>query len=344
MWLINETREIISLLLSQFVRRSQSLIRRCLLSVFLCVAFGPGVGFGAPQVLERQSLDFGVVALPDSSRESTLTLKGRGAAESSITGSLLIVRFGALGRYELSGLPLNKPIAVEVNSLGGMNYSGVTLELEGFTTDLRENGSGGGDLFIGGTLRTSGTATPYPDGIYRGSIEIELSYPIDQGPTLEKHRFSFNDVKVELRTSISGRQISPLDFGRVHAMSANGYSAGIRLDPRGGVVLNSDPPARLVYLGSAQPGRISITGAAPRQALQVSFVPPQIYLTHRGRGTASAQFWVGAFETWPSGLAFVSNDNGELVFDVGASLKTEAGNKAYDDGKYEGVVTVVIDY
>lgn len=310
--------------------------------------FAAGAAFAAA-FQEQQSLDFGTLALRSNDAVSTVRLRHRGLPISTGggAGEMLVVTHGQPGRYRVSGLPAATAVDVEVTtidepSLDGQG-AGERLQVDAFTFDaLRSDATGEAELRLGATLRTSGSGQPYPEGVYRGAVEIGLRYwSLPDQAYIER---SFNAfVEMELRSSISAEQLAPLRFGSLTAFPDPDRQAVLRLSPSAAVSISAAAPASIGVIGGAAPGRIRVSGAAPLQLLTVEFQPSEILLSHQG-GSAGARFIVGDFTTLPSGLAFKSDAGGTLEFTVGATLRTELTGSSYDEGDYHGVVTVVVNY
>lgn len=296
----------------------------------------------------QRDLSFGVLAARSNVGVSTCRVLHRGQPVSSVSGAggLLMIVPGEPGRYLFRGLPANAPVQITVVERDGLRLGGQgeALRLSAFTFDEGTSNAGGELLFLlGATLATSATGHAYQEGVYYGAVDIELSYWSQPDQAYVKPLFGVT-VQVELQSSIAMEQLQPLNFGAMSAFSHSAQRASLRLSPTGAVSLSNSTLARIISIGGASPGRIRVSGAAPLQALNVSFDPPTVVLQHRFAGSQSARFEVRDFTYYPAGVAFHSDVLGNLEFSVGATLDTSLTSSIYQDGEYVGIVTVRVDY
>lgn len=311
------------------------------------------LGLGAAPTLaadlqELQPLDFGRLALRGNEAVSTLLLRHRGQPPAQIGGAAqwLLIEPGQPGRYRLDELPPLTEIEIEVIAsddftVGGQG-AGERIHIDSFSFDpLRSDGSGAAELRLGGRLHTSGSGELPAEGLYRAAVEIELRYRSPPSQAEVSRRFGVF-AQFELRNTVMAEQLQALDFGLLSALPAADAQARLRLSPSGQLNGTAGAPARLLALGGVSAGRIRVSGAAAGQLLEVKFEPPSIELCHPN--PASACFEVSDFTTSPQGLAFKSDAQGVLEFNVGATLSTTHTDHAYDEGAYRGHVSVEINY
>lgn len=127
-------------------------------------------------------------------------------------------------------------------------------------------------------------------------------------------------------------EVTPLSFGDI-ALTSYSNVARITITGAGSVSTNS-----YVYL-ITQPsrGEYSVTSAPANSAYTVT-----LPLSVNVQGPGGVYFILDNFEVSPS--LHVTNPSGEDTFYIGARLQTQGGGVNYQDGNYNGAVTVTLAF
>ncbi len=84
-------------------------------------------------------------------------------------------------------------------------------------------------------------------------------------------------------------------------------------------------------------GEYSVTGAPPNAAYTIT-LPMSVNVM----GPGGVSFILDNFEVSPS--LHTTNASGEDTFYIGARLQTQGGGQVYQDGNYDGAVTVTLAF
>lgn len=156
-----------------------------------CALLLPNVA-QAQDITQNQALNFGVFAVANNTTASSIVVTPDN--ETYADQGIVIGQDGQRGYYTLTGLPPNVSffLGVEVPnppSEGGVvlddatsasSGSGPSFTLEDLTISnggvLQSDNQGDAVLFIGGTLKTTGTGQGYTGGVYSGTYNLTIYY------------------------------------------------------------------------------------------------------------------------------------------------------------------------
>lgn len=165
-------------------------------------------------------------------------------------------------------------------------------------------------------------------------------------------------ASVTVQNAITIAQTTALSFGTIAAIADdNGTSpksATLVMGLDGVSVVTSDGDAQITEITTGNAGVFTISGAAAQTDLTITLPSSDIDLVDPS-GTESKKFKVGTFAKGVvsgggSGFSFTTDDNGELVFSVGATLTTDVAGSgsgaadAYADTTYTGAYDVEVNY
>jgi hypothetical protein len=150
---------------------------KTLLFLLLCF-FGKGVAQAT--VTPIQELDFGVIAITNNNSPASISIDPNGNIQ--VVGGIAIIEEGNQAIYELSDMPTNRTLDVDVLVLNPTMLSDISTE-ESFAFSLIRNSttvfiddSGIGLLFIGGKIQTSGSGnTGFSDTNFNSTIQITIN-------------------------------------------------------------------------------------------------------------------------------------------------------------------------
>ena len=163
------------------------------LIIGLCMFLGfYGTPAKAQVMTEVQALNFGTFAIIDNSAPHTIIISPNNVAayDPSIVSGIEAER----GHYTLTGMPTDVTFTLGVSisnppTDGGLmldNQTSVTLGgsepflLLNFTVntanEMVTDSGGNATLYIGATLRTTGSGSIYTDGTYNGTYDITFFY------------------------------------------------------------------------------------------------------------------------------------------------------------------------
>lgn len=123
-----------------------------------------------------------------------------------------------------------------------------------------------------------------------------------------------------------------MDFGRIAVTNYNTVGSLV-LNPDGSY--NASP--EILVLDPPAPARFEADGLPPNTAAALTVTDANATLGGTGTGQG---FTVEDFVPSPSTL--VSNGAGTLVFDLGATLRSEGDGGSYTDGSYTADITVTL--
>jgi hypothetical protein len=125
-----------------------------------------------------------------------------------------------------------------------------------------------------------------------------------------------------------------LDFGIV-AVKTNTVPTAITLSPQGTSAYGSG----FVFIGAARPGRYRLTGYPAFTDISVSMTAHPVSLSG---GAPSETLTVSTASSRP--LTLHTDQNGQVDFDLGATLTTSGSGIAYVDGTYQSRPTLTLSF
>ncbi len=128
---------------------------------------------------ELQQLNFGSLAIPSNTAVATITYPHNGSPPS-VSGNIIFISLGQRGIYQLSAYPGFTPLIITVTpsdlTAGGLGISEplqiTATSFPSITTDA----NGEALLYLGATLSTTGSGTPYIDATYLGNMSITINW------------------------------------------------------------------------------------------------------------------------------------------------------------------------
>lgn len=172
------------------------------------------------------------------------------------------------------------------------------------------------------------------------------------------------DASVVVNNTINVTVDAALDFGTIAAFANDNTNAELA-----SMIIPADPAlvpsstdgasgtARIIILSEGSPAELSVSGAAPNTALDITYTAADTAVTDPS-GNATDGFTMGAFSyyatTEGNGQSFgtTTDGTGALAFNIGATLSTvtpangaAADNAvAYTDATYTGTFEVTVNY
>ncbi len=126
-------------------------------------------------------------------------------------------------------------------------------------------------------------------------------------------------------------EITPLNFGTIVIISFSAVGS-VTLNPSGGYTYNSN-----VYLiDPPQLGEYQLSGGPPNALYTLSF-PSSVPMNGGG-----GPFTLDNLEARP--LTLMTDGAGEDTFTVSGRIQTLGGGTHYNDGAYNGVVTITMNF
>ena len=179
-------------------------------------------------------------------------------------------------------------------------------------------------------------------------------------------------ASVEVANSFDMAATAQLSFGTISAFwddsgDGTGVQATLSIPSNPGSEITAastdDTAAKIISIVDGTPATIEITGAAPNTALTVTTPAVPIAVSNVDP-TITDTFNISALTTYATttggsafgniidatNKTFETDDSGNLTFNLGATLQTQAPAddsgtlQAYGDGTYQATVTVVVDY
>ena len=137
---------------------------------------------------------------------------------------------------------------------------------------------------------------------------------------------------------------TPLSFGTIVAIAGAATTSTLAIDAAGAPTILNPGAARLVEFAAGNAGQATITGAAPNTTITVSYSSPVTLTCSVAPCTGTTpEFTVGTFVDDVAGV--VTTDlAGAATINFGATLTTEASAVPYEDGLYEGTLTISAVY
>ncbi len=301
--------------------------------------------WAAPVITPQVALGFGEIALRSNNAIISMAVSNSGAVTPG--NSQIIPLGGAVrGEYRLTGFPPNTVLSFEWDD-AQLSYAGQMhpefLTVTAYTpTAATTNGAGEAVVYLGATIKTSGTGAMYNDGTYSAVTAMRVTYWSESFGQFITHSDAVIFQAV-LQSTISVTQQQGLSFGYVAANSDPALTATLRIRPNGTTSEIPAGSARIRHLGGAVPAIMQISGAAPNTQISITPDPGSVLLIHIAQGTGVPQFVVRSLEADPSPTG-ITDSNGALLVKVGAVLETQATTSAYVAGSYSGVHSITISY
>ncbi|MBQ4836341.1 MULTISPECIES: DUF4402 domain-containing protein [Pseudoalteromonas] len=169
------------------------------------------------------------------------------------------------------------------------------------------------------------------------------------------------DAKVKVKNAFQLVKNNDLDFGTIRAVADNtGTDTASLTIPADTtqtptVASTNVNNAEIAIISAGSPAQFQISGVVPFATLSITDPVETDVSLAAGSGSGAAGFKLGSFtyyiETGASnstpvvGKQIQVNENGEAVFNIGATLSTTTGNSAnYLDGDYIGTFTLEVSY
>jgi hypothetical protein len=138
---------------------------------------------------------------------------------------------------------------------------------------------------------------------------------------------------------------TPLSFGTIVAVTDATDQSNVTISAAGVIAYNNPGAARVTEFTAGTAGQATIADAAPNTGITISY-PTSVTLTCSVApctGT-TPEFVVDTFVD-DTTLGVVTTDTaGAATINFGATLETEATATAYEDGLYEGTLTITAVY
>lgn len=144
--------------------------------------------------------------------------------------------------------------------------------------------------------------------------------------------FGVSVITISPSYAQSFNQTRAMDFGRI-ALTTYDQVGTLTLDPDGSYTASSE----IVVIDAPVPARFEGGGFPANTA--ATLVVTDGNATLGGGGTGQI-FTVKDYVSSPSTL--VSNGAGDLIFDLGATLRSEGDGNSYTDGDYSADITVSV--
>lgn len=323
---------------------------RCLLFSFMLLFVGAGLTLPIKAranivVDEVRPLNLGTLAIPTNSTPTSLVLQ---LNEQLIAAAgIVVVSPAYTGLYEVTGLPASVRATVTVTNtaltLMGSG-AGEKLHLSSFATPpLFTNPNGQLTFPLAVTATSSGNGNGYLDGDYQANATMTIRYWSPSDNQYREHYFYFNPFAT-LQTGVNLVEESALHFGTLFARAEANEQAKLILKPNGNTEIINAGEAQLVSISPAQPARLKVTGAAKHYRISIVLPNAPVLLKHQSY-TGAPRFIISDFHSVPA-LSGVTNHEGEVEFNVGATLSTELTptTLVYPTGRYQGTFEVIVSY
>lgn len=144
--------------------------------------------------------------------------------------------------------------------------------------------------------------------------------------------FAFSSLVASHSHAQSFNQTRAMDFGRV-ALTTYDQVGTLVLDPDGSYTASSE----IVVIDAPVPARFEGGGFPANTAATLVVTDGDATL---GGGGTGQVFTIRDYVSSPSTL--VSNGAGDLIFDLGATLRSEGDGNSYTDGDYSTDITVSV--
>ncbi len=312
----------------------------------LCLATTSTV-IAQPLIEEQQRLDFGTLAIAANTSVSRFTYFSNGV-NINIEGQFVLIARGSPGRYRFTGFPANTPLSISVtNTTLAAGATGIPELLNVDNYDFADpvtDAQGTAELSLGARLNTTGSGDSYVDAPYTGTALLRVEY---WQPDVQ--RFVANtktiDVDTQLNSTLTIDEDQQLHFGTLFARSSNVEQAVLTIAPSGTYTISEPGNSRFVVLASPEQGVLNVSGAAPNYILTITPQTTEVLLEHTESPVSAPHFILSDLVTSPDGTG-VADVNGELLIQVGGTLKTEltASPAIYPSGQYEGTYQLVVSY
>lgn len=292
---------------------------------------------------ELDPFSFGKLAITRNDLTYNATLSRSGSY--NLPPQIMMIEIGQPGRFLLSGYPQSTPLtfSVPITPLHATDGSvGPELLFSQVSQQSPINTDQKGELLfsLGATLATNGNGTAYPDGTYAGNAFLRVEFPTQTGSSFFEHAIN---IQVELKSSITLREETGLNFGTIAAWPSATDSASMSISPTGSVIVSNPGMSRIHYLTGASPAVFKISSGAPGAKINIT-LPAEANMTLEASGPSAAQFRVTDFNTFPLQNNLYLNGQGNLELKLGAVLRTELSNNSYLDGEYSGSYTINLNY
>ena len=145
----------------------------CVLCAFVCAA---NVAYGAVTTIQAFSFGSFVVKKNDAQYDITINTNSTYSFDS---GGYIEISNPTEGIYDITGLPPSTAIvSVVVTQVTPLSFSGKNFQMLSFqeTHPGSTDPAGVARIEVGGTARSSGDMTAYPDGTYNGQVQIQINF------------------------------------------------------------------------------------------------------------------------------------------------------------------------
>lgn len=201
-------------------------------------------------------------------------------------------------------------------------------------------------------------------GILLGALTLGLA--VFSGGAQAQTTESFT-ATVEVSSTLSLSEVTPLDFGRVAMVVAAGDQPAATLSPNGTFAVDVSNGGNIVQLGTPTAGVYTVaTGAATFTNISITF-PGSTELTTPSPNTngtftvdtftvgtliagsysnpANAGACTGAINPTTGGTCeFMTNGSGEITVPLGARISVTVAGTPFIDGIYSGEFDLVADF
>ena len=303
--------------------------------------------FSQPLIEELQRLDFGILAVSDNSSVSRFTLPKTGSIRR-IEGQFALISAGSPGRFRFTNFPPRTILTVSLNTTSlttGVNNFPEPFIVDAFDfDDITTDANGEAELSLGARLNTSGSGGAYVDAPYSGITTLRVEY---WQPEANAYAFSSTGIEIdtELRSTVSLIEEQSLNFGTLYVRTSTTEQASLILSPDGAYTVDEPSDTRLVVLARPNQAIIRVAGAAPFYQLTLTPQTTDVFLEHTEFPELAPYFVLNPIVTSPASSA-TTDRNGELLIEIGGTLKTEitATPVVYPSGEYEGTYEFTVSY
>lgn len=133
----------------------------------------------AQTVTTVQALDFGEWLSYGNDGEHEITVNSDGSYSADGAG-FVIISAPQRGIYDIENdFTPGAPVAsVVISQIAALTYAGGTFHMDAFqeTHSANVDGNGVVRVMVGGTANTSGNSSPYIDGTYNGTLQIQINF------------------------------------------------------------------------------------------------------------------------------------------------------------------------
>lgn len=300
-----------------------------------------------PLVEQQQGIDFGTLAVTANASVSRLEMSSNGVYVK-VEGQFVLIASGSPGHFQFSGFPPYTTLDISVNNAvvtaDGVGVTEQFIVDQFVHAEVTTDVDGRAEMELGARLNTTGSGNSYADSVYSGTTVMRIEY---WHPDIRQQVQNTSIVDLQLRqiSTLTISQEQSLSFGTLFARSAITEQAAFSLSPTGSYIVSEPGSTRMVSLVQPENGVLLVSGAAANYTLTISPQTEDVLLSHVSNPSGAPRFILSDLVSSPSGSG-VTDVNGELLIQVGGTLKTELTQtpEVYPSGLYEGVYQLTVSY